>query len=157
VLGDLAANGRVARIGRGVCVLAIGIAAFSAVAIRAAAQAGSIGTPGKVAPPTLRFVEGGGKAFDTVPPSGFGFYEMVNNLVQGEPLDALGDVERRGPMAATGIVKGKPFRPEASSGGATGPLDSNDFRKVLERDSSPLQPAGTVLCKGMAGEIERAE
>ena len=69
--------------------------------------------PGReVAPPPMRFVDGSGKAFNTVPPSDFGFFEMLNALVQQEPVDALGDVERMGQMAAIGIVKGKPFAPD---------------------------------------------
>jgi hypothetical protein len=38
---------------------------------------------------------------------------MLNKLVQEEPVDALGDVERMGQLASIGIVKGKPFQPDA--------------------------------------------
>jgi hypothetical protein len=70
--------------------------------------------PGRnVPPPAVRFVDGSGKAFNTVPPSDVGFYELLNKLVQEEPVDALGDVERMGQLAAVGIVKGKPFNPDA--------------------------------------------
>jgi hypothetical protein len=35
--------------------------------------------PGRnVAPPPVRFVDGSGKSFNTIPPSDFGFYEMLN-------------------------------------------------------------------------------
>jgi hypothetical protein len=69
--------------------------------------------PGReVAPPAMRFVDGSGKAFNTVPPSGFGFFEMLNALVQQESVDALGDIERMGQMVGIGIVKGKPFVPD---------------------------------------------
>jgi hypothetical protein len=54
-----------------------------------------------------------GESFTTVPPSDFGFYELLNKLVQKEPNDALDDVERMGQMASIGIVKGKPFEPDA--------------------------------------------
>lgn len=64
-------------------------------------------------PPPVRFVDGSDKAFNTVPPSDFTFYEILNRLVQDEPVDALGDVERMGQLAAIGIVKGKPFQPDA--------------------------------------------
>jgi hypothetical protein len=63
-------------------------------------------------PPPVRYIDASGKAFNTVPPSDIGFYEMLNKLVQDEPVDALGDVERMGQMAAIGIVKGKPFQPD---------------------------------------------
>ena len=70
--------------------------------------------PGRnVAPPAVRFVDGSGKSFNTIPPSDFGFYEMLNRLVQEEPADALGDPERMGQLASIGIVKGKPFQPDA--------------------------------------------
>ena len=68
--------------------------------------------PGKVTPPPpTKFVEGSGKAFNTIPPTDFGFYEMINALVQEEP-DAL-DLELMGQLAAIGIRKGKPFAPDA--------------------------------------------
>jgi hypothetical protein len=60
--------------------------------------------------PTV-FVEASGKAMNTVPPSDFGFYEMLNRLVQAVPTGSL-DAERMGTLAAIGIVKGKPFAPD---------------------------------------------
>jgi len=62
-------------------------------------------------PPT-RFVEATGKAFNTIPPSDFTFFEMINENVQQEPADSY-DVELAGQLAAIGIVKGKPFNPDA--------------------------------------------
>ncbi|MEX2207342.1 MAG: DUF1254 domain-containing protein [Myxococcota bacterium] len=62
-------------------------------------------------PPT-KFVEGSGKAFNTIPPNDFGFFELVNELVQLEPATSL-DPELLGQLAAIGIVKGKPFKPDA--------------------------------------------
>ena len=38
---------------------------------------------------------------------------MLNKLVQEEPADALGDPERMGQLASIGIVKGRPFQPDA--------------------------------------------
>ena len=70
--------------------------------------------PGRnVEPPPVRYIDASGKSFNTVPPSDFGFYELLNKLVQDEPNDALDDVERMGQMASIGIVKGKPFEPDA--------------------------------------------
>ena len=40
------------------------------------------------------------------------FYEDLNTLVQVEPIDAI-DSEARGLLASIGIVKGKPFAPDA--------------------------------------------
>jgi hypothetical protein len=62
-------------------------------------------------PPTI-FHEGSGKVMNTVPPNDFSFYEMLNEIVQQEPATAL-DAEQMGPLAAIGIIKGKPFAPDA--------------------------------------------
>ena len=64
------------------------------------------------APPPTVFHEGSGKAFSTIPPNDFHFYELLNDVVQQEPATAL-DPELMGPLAAIGIVKGKPFAPDA--------------------------------------------
>ncbi len=65
--------------------------------------------PAKV--PETVFVEGSGMAFNTVPPSDFGFFELMNELVQEEPAGST-DAELLGQLAAIGIVKGKPFDPD---------------------------------------------
>ncbi len=62
-------------------------------------------------PPT-KFVEASGKAFNTIPPSDSSFFEMINDNVQDEPATSY-DVELAGQLAAIGIVKGKPFNPDA--------------------------------------------
>jgi hypothetical protein len=49
---------------------------------------------------------------NTVHANDYSFYEEVNELVQGEPIEAL-DAERAGQLAAIGIEKGKPFAPDA--------------------------------------------
>ena len=68
--------------------------------------------PGQPAPiPETTFVEGSGKAFNTIPPSALGFYELLNELVQAEPAGST-DIELMGQLAAIGIVKGKPFEPD---------------------------------------------
>ena len=61
--------------------------------------------------PETVFVEGSGKAFNTVPPSDFGFFELMNEVVQDEPADSTG-AELMGQLAAIGIVKGEPFDPD---------------------------------------------
>ncbi len=64
--------------------------------------------------PETTFVEASGKAFNTVPPSDFGFFEMINENVQAEPATSY-DIELAGQLAAIGIVKGKPFSPDAKA------------------------------------------
>ena len=59
-----------------------------------------------------KFTEGSGKVINTVPPSDFSYFEILNDLVQKEPLGTL-DPELMGPLAAIGIVKGRPFNPDA--------------------------------------------
>ena len=60
----------------------------------------------------VKFTEGSGKVMNTVPPSDFSYFEVINDLVQKEPVGAL-DPEIMGSLAAIGIVKGKPFNPDA--------------------------------------------
>lgn len=67
--------------------------------------------PLKSPPPTV-FHEGSGKVMNTIPPNDWTFYEMLNEVVQQEPATSL-DPELMGPIAAIGIVKGKPFAPDA--------------------------------------------
>jgi hypothetical protein len=62
--------------------------------------------------PPVKFIEGSGKVMSTIPPSDFSYFEMINDIVQKEPADAL-DPEIMGSLAAIGIVKGKPFNPDA--------------------------------------------
>lgn len=86
-------------------------------------EPGGLGTPlaeflaGKapIAPlkepaPTV-FHEGSGTVMNTLPPNDWTFFEMLNEVVQEEPATAL-DPELMGPIAALGIVKGKPFAPD---------------------------------------------
>jgi hypothetical protein len=62
-------------------------------------------------PGSPRFVEGTGLAINTVPPNDFGHYELLNELVQLEPAEAL-DTELAGQFAAIGIVKDEKFAPD---------------------------------------------
>ena len=62
--------------------------------------------------PETKIVEASGKVFNTIPPSDYGFFEMINENVQQEPADSY-DVELAGQLAAIGIVKGQPFNPDA--------------------------------------------
>jgi len=87
-------------------------------------QPGSFGTPiaealegtvrlaGEPKIPETKFIEGTGLSVNTIPPSDFGFFEMINENVQNEPATSY-DVELAGQLAAIGIVHGKPFNPNA--------------------------------------------
>jgi hypothetical protein len=63
-------------------------------------------------PPKTEFIDISALAYNTVSPNDFSFYEDLNQLIQKEPIDAI-DPETRGLVAAIGIVKGKPFKPDA--------------------------------------------
>jgi hypothetical protein len=71
------------------------------------AMLGKIGQP----PPTV-FHEGSGTVMNTIPPNDFSYFEVLNEVVQQEPATSL-DAELMGSLAAIGIVKGKPFAPDA--------------------------------------------
>jgi hypothetical protein len=87
-------------------------------------EPGSVGTPiaeflagkarlGRITPPPPTvFHEGSGKVMNTIPPNDFRYFEMLNEIVQQEPATSL-DPELMGPLAAIGIIKGKPFAPDA--------------------------------------------
>ena len=66
-----------------------------------------------------RFTEGSGLSFNTIPPNDFSYWELLDDLVQQEPVEAAGP-ERLGLLASIGIVKGQPFAPD------------DRMRKILE-------------------------
>ena len=63
-------------------------------------------------PPATNFVNVSGKAFNTIHAMDFSYFEEVNEVVQEELSDAI-DPETLGLLASIGIVKGKPFAPDA--------------------------------------------
>ena len=63
-------------------------------------------------PPATEFVDITGKSYNTVAPSDYSYFEALNTIIQREPIAALGS-EARGTLASIGIVKGKPFNPDA--------------------------------------------
>ena len=63
-------------------------------------------------PPEMVFLNGSGKIINTVVPNDYSFYENLNAVVQEEPETLLGP-EIKGQLAAIGIVKGQPFKPDA--------------------------------------------
>ena len=62
-------------------------------------------------PAPTQFINMSGKSFSTIFPSTLEYFEILNTIVQEEPIEAVGP-EVRGYMAAIGIVKGKPFNPD---------------------------------------------
>jgi len=63
-------------------------------------------------PAPTEFVNMSGKSFSTIFPSNLEYFEILDNIVQAEPIEAVSP-EVRGYMAAIGIVKGQPFNPDA--------------------------------------------
>jgi hypothetical protein len=63
-------------------------------------------------PPAMNFVNVSGKAFCTVAPADYAFWELLNQVVQEEPSESLDSI-RLGFYASIGIEKGKPFAPDA--------------------------------------------
>lgn len=61
--------------------------------------------------PETKFIEGSGKAFNTIPPNDYSYWQAIDDVVQAHPVDAV-DPEILGPLAAVGVVKGKPFSPD---------------------------------------------
>jgi hypothetical protein len=65
----------------------------------------------KPAPP-LTYVDVSGKPFNIINPADYRFWELLNQVVQEEPVESLDQI-RMGYYAAIGIEKGKPFAPDA--------------------------------------------
>ena len=63
-------------------------------------------------PPKMEFINMTGVYYNTIPPNDFSYFERLNEVIQNEPIDFI-DPEVRGTIAAIGIVKGKPFNPDA--------------------------------------------
>ncbi len=82
--------------------------------------------------PEMKFVEASNVAFNTIPPSDFGFYELINENVQAEPATSY-DVELSGQLAAISIVKGQEFAPDER------------MNKILTEAAAVGQAAGRVL------------
>jgi hypothetical protein len=63
-------------------------------------------------PPANTFVNVSDRAFSTVAPADYRFWELLNDVVQKEPVESL-DPVTLGFFASIGIEKGKPFAPDA--------------------------------------------
>ena len=89
-------------------------------------------------PPPPKFIEGSGRAFNTIPANDYSFFEQMDAVVQEEPATSF-DPELLGHLAAIGIVKGRPFNPDdrmkriltdaAAVGNATGRTLNFRFRE----------------------------
>lgn len=64
------------------------------------------------APPAMEFISFSTKAFNTIHANDVTFFDELNGVIQREPL-GLVDEETRGLLAAIGIIKGRPFGPDA--------------------------------------------
>jgi hypothetical protein len=62
-------------------------------------------------PAPTEFVDMSGKAFNTVFPNDMGYFEILDAIIQREPIGAIGP-ETRGEIASIGIVKGQKFEPD---------------------------------------------
>ena len=62
-------------------------------------------------PPLMEFMNGSRRDIDTLFPDNLRFFELLAMLVDEEPLDSFGPLERF-QMQAIGIEKGKPFNPD---------------------------------------------
>ena len=62
-------------------------------------------------PPTMEYVSGSGKSFNTIHDNDINFYYDIDHIIQEEPLDLI-DPETRGLLASIGIEKGRTFEPD---------------------------------------------
>jgi len=62
-------------------------------------------------PPPTEYVDMSGKSFNTVFPNDVRYFEILDEIIQREPIGAIGP-EVRGEIASIGIVKGRTFEPD---------------------------------------------
>ncbi len=98
----------------------------------AEALQGEVRLAGEPKIPEMKFIEASGKSFNTIPPSDYRFFEMINENVQAEPATSY-DVELAGQLAAIGIVKGRDFKPDDRA------------RKILSDAAAVGSAAGRAL------------
>jgi hypothetical protein len=98
----------------------------------AEALKGEVRLAGEPKIPQMKFIEASGKSFNTIPPSDYRFFEMINENVQTEPATSY-DVELTGQLAAIGIVKGKEFKPD------------DRMKQILSDAAAVGQAAGRTL------------
>ena len=64
-------------------------------------------------PPAMKFVNVSGIPSNFVAPGDYAFWELLNKVIQEEPTARQRSDRRMGLFASIGIVKGKPFNPDA--------------------------------------------
>ena len=80
-----------------------------AVALMKAAKIYPLARAGN--PPPMTFLDGSGKAIDTIFPDNYEYFESLAALVEKEPIDVVPPSDRF-LLASIGIEKGKPFAPD---------------------------------------------
>jgi hypothetical protein len=65
-------------------------------------------------PPAMTFLNGSGKAIDTIFPDNYEYFESLAALVEKEPVDIVAPADRF-LLASIGIEKGKPFTPDTQT------------------------------------------
>ena len=93
---------------------------------------GSVRIAGEPKIPETKFIEASGRSFNTIPPSDYRFFELIDENVQNEPATSY-DVELAGQLAAIGILHGKPFAPDER------------MRKILSEAAAVGQATGRAL------------
>ena len=93
---------------------------------------GSVRIAGEPKIPETKFIEASGRSFNTIPPSDYHFFELIDENVQNEPATSY-DVELAGQLAAIGILHGKPFAPDER------------MRKILSEAAAVGQATGRAL------------
>ena len=116
--------------------------AAPARASRRCSKAATARRPDRPRSPTRCSSRAAGKSFNTVPPSDFGFFELINEAVQDEPAGST-NAELMGQLAAIGIVKGEPFEPDERMR-----RDPRGRRRRRQREL-----AGAVLRRATSGRV----
>jgi len=98
----------------------------------AQALEGTVRIAGEPKIPETKFIEGSGRSFNTIPPSDYRFFELINENLQNEPATSY-DVELTGQLAAIGIVHGKEFKP------------NDRMKKILSEAAAVGQATGRAL------------
>jgi hypothetical protein len=98
----------------------------------AQALEGAVRIAGEPKIPETKFIEVSGLSLNTIPPSDYGFFELINENVQNEPATSY-DIELAGQLAAIGIVHGKKFAPDER------------MKKILSDAAAVGQASGRAL------------
>ena len=106
-------------------------------------------------PPPMAFLNGSGKEIDTLFPDSLRFFELLAMLVDEEPLESFGPLERS-MMQAIGIEKGKPFTPDAAIQALLSEAAHLGGAMARANTYASAAPGGVLLSRSeMAGRPER--